>query len=68
MSIEISGENMAAVFMGLRSGWTASAWRIPTILNHRHAKPGGVFHGWKAAFPLNFDWEPILFQITDGDR
>ena len=75
MSIEISGENVGYVYLfaGLYDQASDSIYVADTdyLESPETQNLNGVFYPvWPegGTFRMNFDWEPILFQITDGNQ
>ena len=75
MSIEISGENVGYVYLfaGLYDQASDSIYVADTdyLESPETQNLNGVFYPvWPegGTFRMNFDWEPILFQITDGSQ
>ena len=75
MSIEINGENVGYVYLfaGLYDQASDSIYVADTdyLESPETQNLNGVFYPvWPegGTFRMNFDWEPILFQITDGNQ
>ena len=75
MSIEISGENVGYVYLfaGLYDQASDSIYVADTdyLESPETQNLNGVFYPvWPegGTFRMNFDWEPILFQITDSNQ
>ena len=75
LSVEISGENVGYVYLfaGLYDQSSDSIYVADTdyLESSDTQNLNGVFYPvWPegGTFRMNFDWEPILFQITDGSQ
>lgn len=75
MSVEITGENVGYVYLftGFYDPGSNSIYVVDTdyLESPDTRELNGVYYpAWPegGSFRLNFDWEPILFSITDGSQ